>query len=110
MTAKVHSPADLVALADKATKDFSGQFPELESAVGMLFTGRLVGWKILYLIHNKRTIEKYEQILGIQVREYFPAVGRLAHKSIAWNLMRNVGNFWKAVKGEIAGIRTPEIV
>ena len=82
------------------TKDFQGQFDELESALGMYVMGPLVGWKVLVLIHNKRTIKKYEEILGIKVREAFPAEGPLAHKSIGLELAKKIGNFWKAVSGE----------
>lgn len=27
------------------------------------------GWKVLYLVHSKRTIKKYEAMLGIKVTE-----------------------------------------
>ncbi len=63
----------------------------------------------MVLVHDKKTIRKYEQILGISVRERFPEVGPWAHKSIAWNLVQKVSNFWKAVSGDISGIRTPEL-
>jgi hypothetical protein len=93
--------AKLMAAMDAATTDFIGQFDELESALGMMILGRLVGWKVLALIHNKRTIKKYEEILGINVREAFPEVGPLAHKSVAFVAAEKLGAFWKAVSGEI---------
>lgn len=92
---------ELVTHMDNVIKDFTGQFDELEAALGMYMTGRLVGWKVLVLIHNKRTIRKYEEILGINVREAFPEEGPLADKSIAWKLVKKLGNFWKAVSGEL---------
>jgi hypothetical protein len=101
--------AELVKIADLAIKEFEGSFDELEKAIGMLFCGRKVGWKVLLLIHDKKTIRKYEEILGINVRESFPEVGPWAHKSIAWQLVQKVTNFWKAVSGDIPGIRTPEM-
>ncbi len=93
--------ATLMAKVDAATVDFIGLFDELESALGMMVLGRLVGWKVLALIHNKRTIKKYEKILGIDVREAFPEVGPLAHKSVAFVAAEKLGAFWKAVSGEI---------
>ena len=98
------SPEDAAALmlkADGAAHAFRGQFDELESAFGMLLLGRLVGWKVLALIHNKRTIKKYEQILGIDVRDAFPEVGPLAQKSVAFVAVEKLGAFWKAVSGEV---------
>jgi hypothetical protein len=98
------SPEDAAALtlkADSAAQSYSGQFDELESALGMLLLGRLVGWKVLALIHNKRTIKKYEQILGIDIREAFPEVGPLAQKSVGFVAVEKLGAFWKAVSGEV---------
>lgn len=91
----------LVRKLDEAIVEFKGDFHELESAVGMLMVGRLVGWKVLVLIHNKRTIRKYEEILGITIREAFPEEGPFAHKSVALEAAKKIGNFWKAVSGEI---------
>jgi hypothetical protein len=100
---------ELVKIADLAIKEFEGPFDELEKAIGMLLCGRKVGWKVLLLIHDKKTIRKYEEILGINIREFFPEVGPWAHKSVAWKLVQKVTNFWKAVSGDIPGVRTPEI-
>ena len=93
--------ATLMRQADGAAQAFEGQFDELESALGMLLLGRLYGWKVLALIHNKRTIKKYEQILGIDFRKAFPEVGPLAQKSVAFVAVEKLGTFWKAVSGEV---------
>jgi hypothetical protein len=93
--------AALVAKIDDLASAFGGQIDELESAIGMLFLGRLFGWKVLVLVHNKRTIRKYEQILGIDVRKAFPEVGPLASKSVGLSVVDKLGEFWKAVSGDV---------
>jgi hypothetical protein len=85
----------------QAFAKFTGQFDELEAALGMLHLGDHIGWKPLVLIHNKRTIRKYEEILGITIREFFPEEGPSAHRSIGYTIAKKIGNFWKAVSGEI---------
>lgn len=80
---------------------FTGQIDEYEAAVGMLHLGHHVGWKPLVLIHNKRTIKKYEEILGINIREYFPEEGPSAERSLGYVIAKKIGNFWKAVSGEV---------
>jgi hypothetical protein len=35
------------------------------------------------------------------VREFFPEVGTLAEKSLGYELVQKVGQFWKAVSGDI---------
>lgn len=98
------SPEDaqrMVRLVDEAIKRFEGDLDELESAIGMYFVGRLTGWKVIVLIHNKRTIKKYEEILGISVREEFEPEGPFAVKSVGYEVVQKLGNFWKAVAGEV---------
>lgn len=96
-----HQAQEIIKTVEDAAVEFAGQFDELENALGMLMVGRLVGWRVLLLIHNKRTIRKYEAILGINVREAFPEEGPLAHKSIALQFVKKVGGFWKAVSGQV---------
>ena len=103
------SDQEILEIVNRVSEEFVGQFNELEGAVGMLLLGRQYGWKVMLLIHDRKTIKKYERILGINVREIFPEVGPLAHKSIGWTLVQKVSSFWKAVKGEIPGIKSQEI-
>lgn len=73
---------------------------EMESALGMYVLGFHVGWKVLYLVHSKRTIRKYEELLGIKVKEVFPEVGPDADRTVAYKIIEAASNFWKAVSGE----------
>lgn len=91
-----------IQLIEKATLDFSGPFDELEKAIGMLMLGRLVGWKVLSIIHTRRTLLKYEGILKIKVKEEFPDVGPLAEKSLGYLFVLKAGDFWNAVRGGIS--------
>ena len=91
----------LTDLADSAIHNFEGQLDELESALGMLLIGRHFGWRVLVLIHNKRTIRKYEELLGIEVRKYFPEITPASRRSFGYKIVEGAGNFWKAVSGDI---------
>lgn len=85
----------------KAIAKFTGGFDDLEAALGVLHLGDHIGWKPLVLIHNKRTIRKYEEILEINIREFFPEEGPSASRSLGYTIAKKIGNFWKAVSGEI---------
>ena len=104
--AELRTPADAKKasdLIDAAVDRFDkGSIDDLEQAIGMYMVGRHVGWKVLVLIHNKRTIRKYEEILGISIREEFPEVGPAADRSVGYKIAKTVSNFWKAVSGEIS--------
>ncbi len=91
----------LYEIESKAFARFHGLIDEWESAVGMLHLGYHVGWKPLVLIHNKRTLRKYEEILGIDIREFFPPEGPSADRSIGYTIAKKLSNFWKAVSGDI---------
>lgn len=101
----VHPPeraAQLASIANDALNRFSGTADELEKALGMLMLGDYFGWKVLVLIHNKRTVRKYEEILGISVREFFPEEGPIALRSLGYSIAKDLGNFWKVVSGDIS--------
>ena len=87
-------------LFDRAVRDFRGGLDELESAMGMFVLGRHMGWRVLYIVHSKKTIKKYEEILGISVREEFPEEGPEASRSVGYSIARTFSNFWKVVSGE----------
>lgn len=93
--------ADLERIEKEAIANFRGTVDELESALGMLRLGHHLGWRVLVLIHNKRTLKKYEEILEINVREFFPEEGPSAHRSIGYKFAKKLGNFWKAVSGDL---------
>lgn len=98
------SDEEKIAAFDKAgfaVANFSGSLEELEKAIGMLMIGYHFGWKVLLLVHSKRTIRKYEKILEIDIKEFFPAEGKSARRSMGLDLAKQIGNFWQVVSGDI---------
>ncbi len=91
----------LLEIADKAIRERGGDLTELESALGMLLLGHHFGWKVLYLIHTKKTIRKYEEMLDIKIRDLFPERGPSSPRSYGLALADKFTNFWKVVSGEI---------
>lgn len=73
---------------------------ELESALGMYMLAHHLGWKVLYLVHSKKTIRKYEEILGIKLSEQFEEFGLDAPRTNAYKIIKAVSNFWKLVSGD----------
>ena len=88
------------AFLDKAIRQGGVQLDELESALGMYMLGFHFGWKVLYVIHSKRTIRKYEELLGISVRETFDEFGPDADRTNAFKAINAVSSFWKFVSGD----------
>lgn len=94
--------AQINEIVYRSISTFSGVADDLEKAIGMLMVGDYYGWKVLVVIHNKRTIRKYEEILGISIREFFPEEGPIAKRSLGYELAQKLGNFWKVVSGDIS--------
>ena len=100
---------DLLKELDVVIADFRGDVTELEHAVGALIVGRHLGWKPLLLVHDKKTLRKYEAILDVNFRDELPEVGALGERLRAYKIAKKVGNFWKAVRGMVPEARGPHI-
>ena len=93
--------ARLREIEANAIANYQGDLTQLEAALGMLRLGDHLGWKALYMIHTKKTIRLYEEILDIRVRDLFEETGPSAYRSIGLNLAQRFSNFWKVAGGEI---------
>ena len=85
----------------RAIAHYKGQADKLEAALGALILGYQVGWRVLYVIHNKRTIRQFESILGINFREFFPEEGPVCDRSIGYKAAKHLEKFWQVVSGDI---------
>ena len=92
-------PEDCAELIARATTNFKGQGPELESAIGMLFMGHIFGWRVLYILHSVKTVEKYEAILDIKVKERFEDKTDHSERSLGFQIAGALSNFWRVVRG-----------
>lgn len=84
----------------EAIARFGGTIGTLTSAIGFLRIGHEVGWRVLVITHHKATIKKYEEILDINIREFFPEEGPSAERSMGLNISKNLGKFWEIVRGQ----------
>jgi len=101
----VHPPVcaeQLAIVANDIVERFTGTSDELEKSLGMLMLDGYMGWKVITIIHNKRTVRKYEEILGISVREVFPKEEPIALRSLGDNIPIELGNYWKVDTGNVA--------
>lgn len=80
---------------------YSGSIDELESAFGFLRMGMQFGWKPLAIVHSKRTFKKYETILGINAKQFFPEETASSERSQGYKIVKTLSNFWRAVSGEV---------
>jgi hypothetical protein len=87
-------------IACEAIRRYSGNADELGAALGMYVLAHEFGWKPLMLIYSKRTVRKYEEILGLRLRDVFPAAGPGAERSVGFAVASQSPNFWRVVSGD----------
>lgn len=98
----------------QAIADFKGDLHDLESALGMLRLGHHFGWKVIYIIHSKRTVRKYEQILTgdskdeVRVRDLFKPEGPSSYRSMGYQVVQKVSNFWRVIANESTEAELPK--
>lgn len=102
--------AQIRQIEAEAIADFQGDLTQLEAALGMLRMGHRFGWRVLYIIHSKKTIRNYEAILNRKIRELFEETGPCSYRSIGFNLAQRYSNFWKVVGGELEITRRQDAV
>ena len=101
---------ELMGVINRAIDRFHGDASQFESAIGALILGQRYGWKVLMLIHSRSTLKNYSKLLGVpDIRKLMPPTGPLSHRSIAWRLVEGTKNFWKAVRGELGGIKSTQL-
>ncbi|MEZ5489196.1 MAG: hypothetical protein R3F50_02635 [Gammaproteobacteria bacterium] len=114
MTSKAKYERNKSLLADLSTTDlkaiykieqeaiarYTGDMRTLASALGFLRLGYEVGWRVLLIAHHKATIKKYEDILGIEIRQFFDEEGPGAERSIGLKFAKSIGKFWEVVRGQ----------
>ncbi len=106
--------AELDRIEFQAIADFVGDLHDLEAAIGMLRFGPHVGWKVLHIIHSKRTIRKYEEILAgdskvpVRIKELFEPEGPSSYRSVGFQIVQKVSNFWKVINNESSEATLPK--
>lgn len=105
---------DLKKTIDKATAAFKGDITQLEAAIGLAFICEHMGWKPMMLVHDARTIKKYEDFMRLGNKDFSyrddklaPEIGPKARKLVAWDLVQKGRDFWRSVRGQEAGVRQP---
>jgi hypothetical protein len=95
----VDFPDDVNDIVKRAFDKYGGDYTVLESAVGALFLGFIIGWKPLVIIHSPRTIKRYEGILGVKFKDFMPESTDTSDRSKGYEVARMLDNFWHGVSG-----------
>jgi hypothetical protein len=91
---------ELQKVETEAIASFKGDISTLSSALGFLRLGHHVGWRVLVMAYHKATVKKYEDILSIDIRTFFPEEGPSSERSIGLTIAKKLNKFWDIVRGQ----------
>jgi hypothetical protein len=97
------------SIISDALAKYEGDVTIFESAVGCLFLGMLIGWNPLRIIHNPRTIKRYEKILSCSFVEVLPLKTDLAFMSLGYSNFLLSGDTLGRAAGGIISISDRKI-
>lgn len=92
---------DLFDIICQAWHDYEGQCDVIESAIGALILGRLVGYDGLRVVHSWKTLRNYEEILGVAFKD-LPERTADSRRVNGIRYAEKFKKFWKALAGGIA--------
>jgi len=96
------SDEELIVAIEQALKDYRGYLPTIESAIGALFAGKAMGWKVLRIVHNEKTILNYQKLLGVNFRAQMEETTPLSRKSLGFLFAEKIDGFAKLLRGEVS--------
>jgi hypothetical protein len=93
---------EMVTIIMAAIERYTGNVEVLESAIGALAVGRVMGWRVVYFAHKRATINNFQQVLDVKFRDVLPERGPLARKSVALRIVDGAAKFWDVIKGRVS--------
>jgi hypothetical protein len=100
------SDDEVKRLVYKAALLFHGDINDLIVAVGCLYVGRLLGWRVIRLVYSNKRYSDFQKILSLgmdngdfKFADWFEDRERLSYKSYGLWLVDKAQSFWDTVRG-----------
>ena len=83
---------------DEVTGKFDGQLDHLYEAIGMIITGRLLGWRVMRLVSSGRCWRMATKLFG-DPKQLMPERGKYYDKSVGMKIIDTTGGYWDVISG-----------
>lgn len=93
--------AEQSAAVVKRLQEYRGYAPTASDAVGALVLGQVYGWRGIMMLHSRSTVRKFEQVLGLSLRDCMPDRTQFSERILGVRIADEMGKFWAVVKGEV---------
>lgn len=97
---------ELMKQIDEVTEKFSGQLDQLYEAIGMITTGRLLGWRVMRLVSSRRCWMLAAKLFG-DPKQLMPERGKYYGKSVGMKIIDQTSDYWDVIKGNISRDNLP---
>ena len=93
---------ELSAQIERACTEYNGQLDDLYQSIGLLVTGQLFGWRVMRLVSSRNNWASATKIFGdLKDPKLMPEYGFLSERSVGLMIVRELGDYWKVVRGII---------
>lgn len=93
-------PPELSARIEQLCAEYPGQLDDLYQATGVVVIGQLFGWRVMRLVTSRSTWQVATELFG-DLKTVLPEYGVQAERSVGLRLTRELGDYWKVVRGLI---------
>lgn len=94
-------PPGLLQHLREVAARYVGDITVLEQAIGAVFVGKLYGWRVIRLVHNAKTLKKFERILGVNLKTLCKDETPISTRSRAFDYAQKIGRFWDVVNSKV---------
>ena len=91
---------EMMKKIDDVMLSFTGQFDDLSQIVGMIVLGRQYGWRVIRLVHSRRSWTLACKYFG-DLKLILPKDGKpeYVRKSVGFAVVDALGRYWEFIKG-----------
>jgi len=82
---------------DEVVKAYQGDLSFLYEAIGMIVTGRLMGWRVMRLVSSGRCWKLATKLFG-DPKLLMDAKGKYYDKSVGMKVIDTTGEYWDYIK------------
>jgi hypothetical protein len=91
---------ELAAHIEQLCSEYHGQLDDLYQSIGLVIAGQLFGWRVMRLVSSRSNWKVATELFG-DLKTVLPEYGIHAERSIGLQLTRELGDYWKVVRGLI---------
>lgn len=82
---------------EEVVKAYQGDLSYLYEAIGMVVTGRLMGWRVMRLVSSNRCWSLATKLFG-DPKLLMDAKGKYYDKSVGMKIIDTTGEYWDYIK------------